>query len=109
MERTFTFRENVRNRVPAVCHADHTGRLQSVSAASNEHFYRLIEAFCRITGVPILLNTSLNVMGKPIVGSFEDVLITFLTTDIDAVIVGRTVISNTARNHELGSEKCLVL
>ena len=87
MERTLAFRPEVRDRVPAVVHADGTGRLQSVTAEGNPRFRALIEAFAARTGVPILLNTSLNVMGKPIVHTVEDALTLFHTTGLDALAV----------------------
>jgi len=87
MERTLVFREEVRGRVPAVVHEDNTGRLQSVKREWNPHYYALIEAFHKLTGVPILLNTSLNVMGKPIVHSVEDAIALFYTTGVDVLVL----------------------
>ncbi|WP_410959145.1 carbamoyltransferase C-terminal domain-containing protein, partial [Salmonella sp. 6084] len=75
MERTLVWRESVRDRVPAVVHADGTGRLQSVTRARNPAYTALIEAFAELTGVPILLNTSFNVMGKPILHTAEDAIL----------------------------------
>jgi carbamoyltransferase len=88
MERTLRFREEMREKVPAVVHVNGTGRLQTVKAEWNPEFYRLIQAFHGITGIPMLLNTSLNVMGKPIAHSLEDVLAVFMTSGIDALVVG---------------------
>src|SRR5262249_54997606 len=88
MERTLRFRDEVKDRVPAVVHVDGTGRLQTVKREWNERFFKLIEAFRQITGVPLLLNTSLNVMGKPIVHSVEDALALFFTTGLDALAIG---------------------
>ncbi|MDE3738820.1 carbamoyltransferase C-terminal domain-containing protein [Pseudomonas resinovorans] len=93
MERTLTIRPEKRSSIPAVCHADHTGRLQSVTESRNPRFYRLIKAFHDITGIPVLMNTSLNVMGRPIVHSIEDALITFLGSQIDHLVIDRYVIS----------------
>jgi len=87
MERTLIWRAEVRARVPAVVHQDGTGRLQSVTAARNPAFAALIAAFADITGVPILLNTSFNVMGKPILHSAEDAILMFYTTGLDALVV----------------------
>ncbi len=87
MERALPFRPAVRERVPAVVHLDGTGRLQSVRKAWNPRFYRLISEFERLTGVPLLLNTSYNVMGKPIVHSVEDALAVFTTSGIDALVI----------------------
>jgi len=73
--------------VPAVVHVDGTGRLQSVTAAMNPRFHALISTFHRLTGVPILLNTSFNVMGKPILHSADEALLMLYTTGLDALVV----------------------
>jgi carbamoyltransferase len=92
MERTLRFRESVRDKVPAVVHVDGTGRLQTVKEEWNPLFYRLISEFYKRTNIPILLNTSLNVMGKPIVHSVSDALTVLYTTDLDFLIVGKYLI-----------------
>lgn len=88
MERALRFREEVRARVPAVVHIDGTGRLQSVTEARNPRYHRLIRAFHARTGVPLVLNTSLNVMGKPIVHSVQDAVTVLMTTGLDALAIG---------------------
>jgi carbamoyltransferase len=87
MERTFVFRDAAAAKVPGVVHVDGTGRPQSVRREWNERFYDLICAFHERTGVPLLLNTSFNVIGKPIVHSLEDALGLFYTTGLDALVV----------------------
>ena len=87
MERTLRFRPEMRDEVPAVVHRDGTGRLQTVREELNPRFHRLIDCFHRKTGVPILLNTSLNVMGKPIVHSVEDAVTVFATTGLDLLVI----------------------
>jgi carbamoyltransferase len=87
MERTLRWRPEKRALVPAVVHADGTGRLQTVTSERNARYAALLEAFERRTGVPILLNTSFNVMGKPILHATEDALLIFYTTGLDAVVV----------------------
>lgn len=87
MERTLRFHEAVRARVPAVVHVDGSGRLQTVKQPWNPKYYDLIHAFNEITGVPILLNTSFNIMGKPIIHSVEDAVATFYTTGLDALVI----------------------
>jgi carbamoyltransferase len=87
MERTLRWRPEVQDRVPAVVHEDGTGRLQTVTAEANPRFHALLAAFERISGVPVLLNTSLNVMGKPIAHSTEDALTLFYTTGLDALVI----------------------
>jgi carbamoyltransferase len=93
MERALRFRAEAAARVPAVVHADGTGRLQTVKAAWNPRFHRLLEAFHRETGVPVLLNTSFNVMGKPIVHSVEDAVAVFMTSGLDALVIGDWLIA----------------
>ncbi|GEL40840.1 hypothetical protein MEX01_14310 [Methylorubrum extorquens] len=96
MERTLVWREAVRDQVPAVVHADGTGRLQSVTRARNPAYAALIEAFADLTGVPILLNTSFNVMGKPILHTAEDAILMFYTTGLDAIVVEDWILTKKA-------------
>jgi carbamoyltransferase len=78
--------------IPAVTHVDGTGRLQTVSKDSNSKFYKLIEAFEVITGVPILLNTSFN-ENEPIVCSPDEALACFLRTNMDMLAIGNYLFS----------------
>jgi carbamoyltransferase len=87
MERTLVWRPEMRGEVPAVVHEDGTGRLQTVTAARNPAYAALIGAFRDLTGVPVLLNTSFNVMGKPILHTAEDAILMFYTTGLDALVV----------------------
>ena len=87
MERALVFRAHVRDRVPAVVHVDGTGRLQTVRREWAPEFHELVSHFHDVTGVPIVLNTSFNVMGRPIVHSVEDALGAFFTTGLDALVV----------------------
>jgi carbamoyltransferase len=87
MERALPVRQCARARVPGIVHVDGTGRLQSVRREWNERFYDLIRAFHALTGVPMLLNTSFNVIGKPIVHSVEDAIGVFYTTGLDALVL----------------------
>lgn len=87
MERTLSWRPEVRARVPAVVHEDATGRLQSVTAERNPRYHALITAFHALTGVPVILNTSFNIMGKPILHTSEDAILMFYTSGLDALAV----------------------
>jgi carbamoyltransferase len=87
MERTLSWKQEAHARVPAVVHEDGTGRLQSVTAERNPRYHALLSAFHRRTGVPILLNTSFNIMGKPILHTAEDAILMFYTTGLDALVV----------------------
>ena len=86
------FKEEMRERFPAVVHVDGSGRVQAVSKKLNPRFWRLISEFGNLTGVPMLLNTSFNVKGEPIVNSVEDALDTFLRTDIDELVIDKIVV-----------------
>ena len=92
MEKALFFKESVRSLVPAVVHKDGSGRLQSVHKELNPLYHQLISDFYQITKVPILVNTSLNVMGRPIIHSIEDALTTFLTTDLDYLVIDNFLI-----------------
>jgi len=81
------FRDDVVDKVPGVVHVNQTGRLQSVKREWNERYYRLIDEFRKLTGVPLVLNTSFNVMGKPIVNSVEDAVAVLYTTGLDALVI----------------------
>jgi len=88
MERVYPFRDAVRDRVPAVVHVDGTGRLQTVVRGENGRFYDLIAEFERLTGVPIVLNTSFNLNGEPIVCTPTDAIRTFFSCGLDALVLG---------------------
>jgi carbamoyltransferase len=87
MERTLRFRSSVRTKVPGVVHKDGTGRLQTVKKEWNERYFRLIHRFYELTGIPLILNTSFNVMGKPIAHSVEDAIAVFYTSGLDAMFI----------------------
>jgi carbamoyltransferase len=72
---------------------DGTGRLQTVKQEWNPRFHQLIMSFHQLTQIPILLNTSFNVMGKPLVHSLEDALAVFLTTGLDVLVVNDYLIT----------------
>jgi carbamoyltransferase len=76
-----------RSEIPAVTHVDGSGRVQTVTRESNARFYELIDAFCQLTGVPIVLNTSFN-ENEPIVCSPRDAIDCFLNTRIDVLFIG---------------------
>lgn len=92
MERTLRFKDEVVDRVPGVVHVDQTGRLQTVTPEENPRYHKLISRFHARTGVPILLNTSFNVMGKPIAHSVEDALSVFYTSGVDVLVIENHVI-----------------
>lgn len=73
--------------IPSVTHVDGTSRIQSVTKKDNGRFYDLIAAFHKATGVPLILNTSFNLGGDPIVETPADALNTFLKTEMDALVL----------------------
>ncbi|MBE0642731.1 MAG: nodulation protein [Bacteroidetes bacterium] len=89
--------ESVRDLIPAVTHVDGTARVQTVSRETNEKFWKLIRAFGQRSGVPILLNTSFNVMNEPIVCTPEDAIRCFLHTDIDLLVLGDFIVMKQKR------------
>jgi carbamoyltransferase len=78
--------------IPAVTHVDGTGRLQTVSKKSNELYYNLINEFYKITGVPVIINTSMNVMGEPIVNTPEQAYSMIVKTDMDCIVMGNNLV-----------------
>lgn len=86
MMKVFPIREEKRPEVPAVTHVDGTGRLQTVRAEQNPRYYRLIERFRDLTGVPMVLNTSFN-ENEPVVCRPEEALDCFLRTNMDLLVL----------------------
>ncbi|MDC0884117.1 carbamoyltransferase [Nitrosopumilus sp.] len=78
--------------IPAVTHVDGTGRIQTVSKETNSLYYDLINEFFKITGVPVIINTSMNVMGEPIVNTPEEAYNMIVKTDMDYLIMGNYLI-----------------
>ncbi|MFF2908925.1 carbamoyltransferase [Paenibacillus sp. NPDC057934] len=87
-----------RSVLPAITHVDGTARLQTVSKAGSPEFYRLIEFFGELTGVPVVLNTSFNVKGEPIVETPEDALRCFSNTNLDALIIDKFLVTKRTQN-----------
>lgn len=87
MSFTFQYKTDKVNLVPAVVHEDNTGRVQTINKNRDPWLYSLIKEFNRITGVPIILNTSFNIMGKPIVHSVQDAVAVFGTTGLDGLLM----------------------
>jgi len=79
--------------VPAITHVDNTARVQTVTRDVNERYYDLIKAFDKRTGIPMVLETSFNVAGEPIVETPEDAISCFLSTDIDVLCIDRFLIT----------------
>ena len=80
--------------IPAVTHVDGTGRLQTVSKDSNPLYYDLINEFYKITGIPVIINTSMNVMGEPIVNSPDEAYQMIVKTDMDYLVMNNFLIGD---------------
>ncbi|MFQ5464510.1 MAG: carbamoyltransferase [Thermodesulfobacteriota bacterium] len=85
-------RGHKRDHVPAITHVDGTARVQTVDRRSNLAYRRLIEAFKELTGVPMVLNTSFNRKGEPVVSSPDDAITSFLGTNIDVLAIGDYIV-----------------
>lgn len=83
----------VRSEIPAVTHIDYSARIQTVSPENNPLYHRLLKEFDAQTGCPVLVNTSFNVRGEPIVCSPEDAYRCFMRTDLDILVMGRLVLA----------------
>jgi len=91
MMQVYPIREAKRALIPAVTHVDGSGRLQTVTRATNPRYYALIEAFREISGVPMVLNTSFN-ENEPVVCTPEEALDCFLRTKMDLLVMGEWVV-----------------
>jgi carbamoyltransferase len=81
-----------RSSIPAVTHVDYSARVQTVHAETNPRYHKLITRFTELTGCPILVNTSFNVRGEPIVESPEDAFRCFMSTGLDVLVIGNAVL-----------------
>ena len=93
-----------RSDIPAVTHVDYSARVQTVSKTTNPRYHRLISKFKQMTGCPVLVNTSFNVRGEPIVGSPEDAFRCFMGTDIDMLVCGNIICIKDQQNPSLAED-----
>ena len=91
-------REEKKKEIPSVTHVDGTARVQTVSKENNLPFWKLISEFRNITGTPVVINTSFNVMGEPLVENPAQALRTFFSTGIDDLLIGPFHISKTGQS-----------
>ncbi|HEV8722654.1 MAG TPA: carbamoyltransferase [Candidatus Binatia bacterium] len=92
-------KEEKRDILPAITHVDGTGRLQTVSKEFNPRYYKLIETFGQATGVPVLLNTSFNLKGEPIVNKPHEAFNTFIKSGMDVLVMGDYVVEKDSPLH----------
>ena len=90
-----------RSEIPAVTHVDYSARIQTVSEKTNKCFYDLISKFKEKTGCPILINTSFNVRGEPIVNTPTDAFNCFMGTELDYLIIGNCILDKEKQNPKL--------
>jgi carbamoyltransferase len=86
-----------RSEVPAITHIDYSARIQTVDPARHGRFYRLIREFKQQTGCPVIINTSFNIRGEPIVNTPDEALNCFLNTGMDILVLGNFVIEKDAQ------------
>ena len=90
-----------RSEIPAVTHVDYSARVQTVSKNTNNRYYDLISKFKEKTGCPVLVNTSFNVRGEPIVNTPTDAFNCFMGTELDFLVIGNCVLDKTKQNPKL--------
>ena len=92
MEKVYIVKKEKRKKIPAVIHVDGTGRLQTVRKEDNPLYWGVIKEFEKITGVPVIFNTSFNIRGEPIVCTPKDALNCFFGTGMDYLIIGNFIV-----------------
>ena len=90
-----------RSDIPAVTHVDYSARVQTVSAKTNKKYYDLISKFKEKTSCPVLINTSFNVRGEPIVNSPKDAFNCFMGNELDFLVIGNFFIDKKKQNKNL--------
>lgn len=104
-------RKDKRSVIPAVTHQDGTGRVQTVTEDTNPLYYRVIRRFAELTGVPVVINTSFNVRGEPIVCTPQDAYNTFVNTGIDTLVIGKYIVTEkpAEADYEAGMRRSIAL
>tara|TARA_B100001057_G_scaffold461381_1_gene513292 strand:- start:4132 stop:5970 length:1839 start_codon:yes stop_codon:yes gene_type:complete len=90
-----------RSDIPAVTHVDYSARIQTVHKETNKKYYNLIKMFKEKTGCPVIVNTSFNVRGEPIVNSPEDAFNCFMGTELDKLVIGNFYLDKKEQNSQL--------
>ena len=83
---------SMKKYIPATVHVDDTCRVQTVTYKSNKKFYNLLKAMYEKTKIPVLLNTSFNIKGQPIVNSPQDAILCFIKYNIDYLFIGKYIL-----------------
>ena len=90
-----------RSEIPAVTHVDYSARIQTVNKKNNKHYYDLITKFKEKTGCPVIINTSFNVRGEPIVNTPSDAFNCFMGTELDYLVIGNCILDKTKQDQNL--------
>jgi carbamoyltransferase len=91
----------IRSEIPAVTHVDYSARIQTVHKNTNEIYYKLIKKFKEKTNCPVIVNTSFNVRGEPIVNSPKDAFNCFMGTELDTLVIGNFYLEKNKQNISL--------
>jgi len=92
-----------RSEIPAVTHVDYSARVQTVHKETNPRYYALIKRFKELTNCPVIVNTSFNVRGEPIICTPEDAFKCFMGTELDVLVVGNSLLDKTAQSKVLAA------
>ena len=90
-----------RSEIPAVTHVDYSARIQTVSGNTNKRYFDLISKFKEKTGCPVVVNTSFNVRGEPIVNTPTDAFNCFMGTELDYLVIGNCILDKTKQDPNL--------
>ena len=90
-----------RSEIPAVTHVDYSARVQTVTKNTNNRYYDLISKFKEKTGCPVIVNTSFNVRGEPIVCTPSDAFNCFMGTELDYLVIGNCILEKKKQNQKL--------
>lgn len=96
--------KQIRSTLPAITHVDDSARIQTVSAKTNPRYHALISAFEKLTGCGVVVNTSFNIRGEPIVATPEDAFRCFMGTRMDRLVVGNCVMVKSKQNQQLAED-----
>jgi carbamoyltransferase len=100
--------KEIRSTIPAITHVDYSARIQTVDEVDNPRYYQMIKAFQQKTGCPVIINTSFNVRGEPIVCTPEDAWLCFMRTNMDYLIMGNYLLDKKqqqALEHDIDWQK----
>ena len=90
-----------RSEIPAVTHIDYSARIQTVTENTNKYYFDLITKFKEKTGCPVIINTSFNVRGEPIVNTPTDAFNCFMGTELDYLVIGNCILSKNEQDPSL--------